>query len=322
MHAESPPVSGVLFCVLGLELLEPEEIMSTLPSSGDLRFSSPVTRAPHPVGAHCDIRQFRHTDFGGAMSPLVLVDHFVMTGPTFELHPHAGMSAVTVLFEETQGWMSSHDSVHNDHRIEPGDLHWTLAGKGIVHTQQPEGDHARLDGLQLFVNLPRHLKRIEPATMLLHARDVPVIEDAGKRLRVLAGALGDKASPLRTPEPILIVDGWLDAGARIVVPVPSGWNLWLYARLGRLTAHNTGGAERAAGATLSSGEAVTVSADQAGALELRAADGAIRFVAIAGSAIDEPIVQSGPFVMNTRNEAEQAMADFKAGKFGTVTSFT
>jgi len=66
--------------------------------------------------------------------------------------------------------MSSHDSVHNDHRIEPGDLHWTLAGKGIVHTQQPEGDHARLDGLQLFVNLPRRLKRIEPATMLSLAR--------------------------------------------------------------------------------------------------------------------------------------------------------
>lgn len=109
--------------------------MSTAPTSGGLRFSHPVTRAPHAVGAQCDIRQFRHTDFGSAMSPLVLVDHFVMTGPTFELHPHAGMSAVTVLFEDTQGWMSSHDSVHNDHRIEPGDLHWTLAGKGIVHTQ-------------------------------------------------------------------------------------------------------------------------------------------------------------------------------------------
>jgi len=96
--------------------------------------------------------------------------------------------------------MSSHDSVHNDHRIEPGDLHWTLAGKGILHTQQPEGDHARLDGLQLFVTLPRRLKRIEPATMLLRARDVPVIESPGIRLRVLAGALEGKTSPLRTPK--------------------------------------------------------------------------------------------------------------------------
>ena len=296
--------------------------MSTQPSSGGLRFSAPVRRAPHAVGAHCHIRQFRHTDFGSAMSPLVLVDHFAMTGPTFELHPHAGMSAVTVLFEQTEGWMSSHDSVHNDHRIEPGDLHWTLAGKGIVHTQQPEGDHARLDGLQLFVNLPRRLKRIEPATMLLSARDVPVIEGPGIRLRVLAGALEAKPSPLRTPEPILIVDGWLDAGARTVLPLPSGWNLWLYARLGGLSAHNLAAPESSSGATLSSGEAVAVSADQAAAVELRAATGAVKFVAIAGPAINEPVVQSGPFVMNSREEAEQAMADYKAGKFGTVTPFT
>jgi redox-sensitive bicupin YhaK (pirin superfamily) len=288
---------------------------------GGLHFSQPVMRAPHPVGAHCDIRQFRHTDFGGAMSPLVLVDHYVMTGPTFELHPHAGMSAVTVLFEDSQGWMSSHDSVHNDHRIEPGDLHWTLAGKGIVHTQQPEGDHARLDGLQLFVNLPRRLKRIDPATMLLRARDVPLVEAPGSRLRVLAGGLDAKTSPLLTPEPILIVDGWLDTGARTILPLPSGWNLWLYARLGKLAAHDLDAPNNSTGATLGSGEAVTISANETGTVELRALAGAVKFVAVAGAAINEPIVQMGPFVMNSREEAEQAIVDFQAGKFGTVTPF-
>ena len=97
--------------------LSDETAMSTpAPVTTALCFSRPVARAPHPVGARCDIRQFRDTDFDGTLSPLVLVDHFVMTGPTFELHPHAGMSAVTVLFEDTLGWMSSHDSVHNDHR--------------------------------------------------------------------------------------------------------------------------------------------------------------------------------------------------------------
>ena len=218
--------------------------------------------------------------------------------------------------------MSSHDSVHNDHRIEPGDLHWTLAGNGIVHTQKPEGDHARLDGLQLFVNLPRRLKRVEPATMLLRAGEVPVIEGPGIRLRVLAGALEGKTSPLRTPEPILIVDGWLDADARTVVPLPTGWNLWLYARLGNLTVRNLAAPERGSDTTLSSGEAAAVSADQAGAVELRPATGAVKFGAIGGPAINEPIVQFGPFVMNSREEAEQAMADFKAGKFGTVKPFT
>ncbi|HEV2680326.1 MAG TPA: pirin-like C-terminal cupin domain-containing protein, partial [Rhodanobacter sp.] len=253
---------------------------------------------------------------------LVLADHFVMTGPTFELHPHAGMSAVTVLFEDTQGWMSSHDSVHNDHCIEPGDLHWTVAGKGIVHTQQPEGEHARLNGLQLFVNLPKRLKRIEPATMLVRAGDAPVIEGPGARLRVLAGSLDGQTSPLLTPEPILIVDGRLDADARINLPLPVGWNLWLYAHHGSLTARELGASEIDQWTELPSGAAIAVSAEAAGTIELHASTGEVRFVAIAGPAINEPIVQAGPFVMNSREEIEQVTADYQAGKFGTVKPFT
>jgi len=289
-----------------------------------LRFSPPALRDPHAVGAHCHIRQFRYTDFGQAMSPLVLADHFVMTGPTFEVHPHAGMSAVTVLFENTTGWMSSHDSVHNDHRIEPGDLHWTLAGRGIVHTQQPEGAHARLDGLQLFVNLPKRLKRIDPATMLLRADEVPVLDNGGARLRVLAGSLGGKTSPLRTPEPILIVDGRLDADARANLPVPAGWNLWLYARDGQLKVQEPGVPEN--DVELASGAAMAVSAQSEGVVQLRASASetkhAVSFVAIAGPAINEPVVQHGPFVMNSREEIEQVVADYQAGRFGSVKPFT
>ena len=109
------------------------------------------------------------------MSPLVLVDHFVMTGPTFAPHPHAGISAVTLLFEDSQGVMQSLDSVRSDHEIRAGDLHWTLAGKGIVHTQQPVGP-ARLNGLQMFVNLPERLKGLPPATSLLRAWEMPIIQ--------------------------------------------------------------------------------------------------------------------------------------------------
>ncbi len=274
-----------------------------------------VARAPHPVGPHCMIRQFRYTDFAEDMSPLVLADHFLMTGPTFEPHPHAGMSAVTVLFEETRGAMRSLDSVHNHHLIAPGDLHWTQAGRGIVHTQRPEGADARLDGLQLFVNLPAKLKRIAPETLLLRARDVPVIEAAGARLRVLAGELAGRRSPLTPPQDILIVDGRLMPGAHASLPLPAGWNLWLYARRGRLDMRVGDAAEPA---TLATGEATALSADDSAAVALHAPDGEVAFVAIAGPAIHEPIVQGGPFVMNTPSEIEQAFADYRAGKFGSV----
>ena len=166
-------------------------------------------------------------------------------------------------------------------------------------------------------NLPRHLKRIEPATMLVRARDVPD-QGPGLRLRVLAGTWMERPlNPRTDPD-----RGWrLDAGARTVPLMPSGWNLWLYARFGNLTARDLDAPESSTGATLSSSEAVAISADEAGTVELRPAAGAVKFVAIAGPAINEPIVQMGPFVMNSREEAEQAMADFKAGKFGAVMPF-
>jgi redox-sensitive bicupin YhaK (pirin superfamily) len=119
----------------------------------------------------------------------------------------------------------------------------------------------------------------------VRARDVPVIEGTDTRLRVLAGTLNGKTSPLITPEPILIVDGWLDAGARIVLPLSSGWNLWLYARSENLTARDLDTAGSGTEVTLSSGGAVAVSADETGTVELRPSAGAVKFVAIAGPAI-------------------------------------
>ncbi len=200
-----------------------------------IRLSPPVARPFEPVGDACSIRQFRHTDFPLGMSPLVLVDHFVMTGPTFAPHPHAGMSAVTLLLEDSRGVMRSRDSVHNDHEIRAGDLHWTLAGRGIVHTQQPVGE-ARLNGLQLFVNLPERLKTLPPATSLLRAWEMPVVQGDAGRVRVASGRFDGWDAPLETPEPLLILDGWLRPGASRLVPLPAGWNAWLYAVQGELGA--------------------------------------------------------------------------------------
>ena len=96
------------------------------------------------------------------MSPFVLIDDFKMTGKTFDLHPHAGMSAVTLTMLTSKGHMHSLDSINNCHTISPGDLHWTLAGSGIIHTQKPVEADACIDAFQLFVNLPEAKKKLYP----------------------------------------------------------------------------------------------------------------------------------------------------------------
>ncbi len=180
------------------------------------------------MGDACTIRQFRRTDFSGCISPVVLVDHFVMTGPTFEPHTHAGISAATLLLEDSTGVMQSLDGIENNQDIHAGDLHWTQAGRGIVHAQRPAGE-ARLHGLQIFIDHPAHLKSLPPLTSMLRAADIPAIQAPSGRLRVVAGSYAGLDSPLCTPEPLLILDGWLRPGATTLVPVPPGWNAWFYA---------------------------------------------------------------------------------------------
>ncbi|WP_437340476.1 pirin family protein [Achromobacter dolens] len=198
-----------------------------------IRLSPPVAKPFEPAGDACSFRQFRQPDFPRGMSPLVLAEHFVMTGPSFAPHPHAGMSAVTLLLEDSRGALRSRDSMDNDHEIRAGDLHWTVAGRGVIHDQQPVGE-SRLNGVRLYVNLPQRLKSLPPEASLLRAWEMPVLQGDAGRVRVVSGRYDGWEAPLATPEPLLILDGWLRPGASRLVTLPAGWNAWLYAVHGEL----------------------------------------------------------------------------------------
>ena len=274
---------------------------------------SPIAAGePMRIGTGFTALQFRHDQFTPrAMSPFVLVDHFHMREPTFDVHPHAGMSAVTLVFEDTEGEMASRDSIGHDATFGAGDLHWTLAGRGILHTQLPVGPASHIHALQIFVNLPARLKHLPPDSFRVTARDMPQIRGAGFRLRVVAGEFAGRASPARTPEPILMLDGYLDApSAPVDIPLPAHWNAWVYLVDGRMSVD---GAD-----TLVAGQALCAgTASGQATLSCRSAAGA-HFVVLAGPRIDEPIVQRGPFVLDSEAALAQTLADFRAGRFGEV----
>ena len=250
------------------------------------------------MGDACTIRQFRHTDFPGGMSPVVLVDHFVMTGPTFEPHTHAGIATATLLLEDSTGVLQSLDGIENNQEIHPGDLLWTQAGKGIVHAQRPVGE-ARLHGLQIFIDHPAPLKSLPPSTTLLRAAELPVIQAPSGRVRVVAGSYGGLESPLCTPEPLLILDGWLRPGATTLVPMPPGWNAWSHAVQGDMgvrARHRSKGAPplpKVAGgdpdfAVVPAGSAAAACATpdgEEGVLLLMAGNAPVHFLLVAGPAV-------------------------------------
>jgi redox-sensitive bicupin YhaK (pirin superfamily) len=267
----------------------------------------------HPAGSGGRLRQFRHDAFDRNTSPLLVVEHVQSAGPDREPLPHAGLSVLTLMFEHAQGAIETSDSTGAHHRIRPGDLHWAFAGRGVVRQAGADGDPLSLEALQLLVNAPSELKQQMPASFHIASTDVPVIALPGCRLRLLAGRFGELQSPLAPPQPLLILDGRIDAGAVFPLVLPAGWNAWCYAVSGELSLAADGAATRSLPATT----AVIASAEMDDvALRIRGVGTRSHVVVVAGAAIHEPLVQHGPFVMNTRQDVMRVVNDYEAGRLG------
>ena len=217
------------------------------------RISAPTQGRPLPIGDHFFAHSFRVKDFGGLMNPLLMVDHFWMREDTFGLHRHEGISALTYVFPDSASAHHNIDSLGNELPIEPGDLHWFAAGRGAEHHEFPELEGSVVHALQIFVDLPTALKQAAPFALHVSANDVPVFQCDGARVRVVAGELNGVRSPLRTPQPFWLLDGCLESGATIAIPVPPGWGVWLYA---------VAGAVRLGTSQVPSGHAVALRNDQ------------------------------------------------------------
>jgi hypothetical protein len=177
--------------------------------------------------------QWREKPGSGAV---LLCESYVMTAPTFPLHPHKHISAVAILFEDTVGQMYSSDSVGTNHHFGAGDVHWTLAGSGVEHTQTPTNG-SRIHAVQMFIDLPGSLRHSPAKTFHLQAKDVPLYKTASWRVRLLVGTAFGFTSPLTIPHDILIFEGWSESD--LEAPVPEGWKLWIYDRSNERAGYTT-----------------------------------------------------------------------------------
>jgi quercetin 2,3-dioxygenase len=223
-------------------------------------------------------------------------------------HPHRGFETVTLAWE---GVVAHRDNAGHSGVIGPGDVQWMTAASGIFHEEYHEENFTREGGkmhmMQLWVNLPKKDKTAPPGYQPIPASRIPVIALPGGAVRVIAGEYGGERGPAKTFTPITMLDVNLSAGARVEVPLPASYNVLAVVAKGRVSA-----AGRPAGA----GELLLFGADGE-AIELVASEEA-HVIVLAGEPIREPIVQYGPFVMNTVQEIQQAMLDVSRGKFGPI----
>jgi redox-sensitive bicupin YhaK (pirin superfamily) len=275
------------------------------------RLGAVVAARPHRIGPGFTAHHFSEEMFDGQMDPLLMVDDFTMTTPTFDAHLHAGISAVTVMFEDSEGDFINRDTLGHNIALRAGDLYWLAAASGAAHEESP-ADNARTHALQIFVNLPYRLKQ-EPARALHIATDeVPVLIGQGYRIRVLLGRSGTAISAEDTPEEMTMLDGYLDHGARFEHHLPEGRQAWIYAVSGHLTI--------GCGDTIRTLPPATATTIQAGsAIEIVcASEEPTHFVLTAAKPIREPFIKHGPLVMSTEADIRRTLAYYAEGKFGRM----
>jgi redox-sensitive bicupin YhaK (pirin superfamily) len=254
---------------------------------------------------------------GGArnvrVDPFLMLDEFYSDDPDdylagFPSHPHRGFETVTYMLD---GHMRHEDSFGNRGDLGPGDVQWMTAARGIIHSEMPQQTEGRMRGFQLWINLPGREKMKRAAWRDVPSREIPTAAlDGGGHARVIAGSL--RQGTVVTPGPIqggstetLYLDLRLPPGARVGIPLEASHNAFVYAYEGAASVGDDARIVplRAAG-VLTSGESVDITAQGQGA----------QLLLIAGRPIGEPVVQYGPFVMTTREEIEQAIADYQAGR--------
>jgi len=249
--------------------------------------------------------------------PFLMLDEFFSDDPEdyiggFPSHPHRGFETVTYMLD---GHMRHEDSAGHQGDLGPGDVQWMTAGRGIIHSEMPQQTEGRMRGFQLWINLPAKEKMKPAAYRDIPSSTIPIRAlEGGGEVRVIAGTFVQDGRHITGPiqglstEP-LFLDVHLPPGGRFAAPVTAGHASFLYVYEGEaavgeerqiLPSRNAG--------LLGEGDTVLVQATR-----IEEAGQGTRFLLLAGKPLLEPIVQHGPFVMNTQAEIEQALADYRDG---------
>ena len=247
------------------------------------------------------------------LDPFLMLDEFGTDKPEdyiagFPPHPHRGFETVTYMLA---GHMRHEDHMGNVGELTEGGVQWMTAGHGVIHSEMPQQEEGLMRGFQLWVNLPA-AEKMKPASYKdIPATDIPVAGLDGGRIKVIAGNFatndGDVVGPIQglTTAPVFY-DVELAAGKTFETALPATHSAFVYSYEGEvsidtdseqriLTAQSAG--------VLSAGDLLRVTANTE----------SVRFIVLAGIPLNEPVVQRGPFVMNTREEIEQAIHDYQNG---------
>jgi redox-sensitive bicupin YhaK (pirin superfamily) len=267
---------------------------------------------PQPVieGAGVKLKRSIGTRTLDYLDPFLLLDHFASTNPNdyqagFPLHPHRGIETVTYVLS---GIVHHKDTLRNSGSIGAGDVQWMTAGRGIMHEEMPQVRPEGIAGFQLWVNLPAKLKMTAPRYQEIQSSEIPEIKkEDGTKIRVITGRVDGISGPVTgiAADPTYL-DVFVPPRASFIQPITPGHTAFAYVFEGE--------AKFAENGTMVSHPRLVVWGD-GDAIKVITAESPVRFLLVSGKPLHEPIARYGPFVMNTREEIEQALLDLRRGTF-------
>lgn len=251
------------------------------------------------------------------LDPFLMLDQFGSDDPKdygagFPDHPHRGFETVTYMIA---GRMRHQDSTGGQGLLQNGGVQWMTAGRGVVHSEMPEQEEGRMEGFQLWLNLPSHQKMCTPWYRDIQSADIPELSTPeGVFVRVIAGACGGVQGAMHRaasdyPTDPLYLDLQFSGEQTFSQPLPASHNAFVYVYRGQLDVQG------AQASTMVPVQRMAILANEGDGVTLRGQAGT-RALLIAGQPLHQPIAQYGPFVMNTREELMQAVHDFQSGQFG------
>ncbi len=243
------------------------------------------------------------------LDPFLMLDAFGTDNPDdyiggFPDHPHRGFETVTYMIA---GQMRHRDSAGHEGLLRNGGVQWMTAGRGVIHSELPEQEAGRMEGFQLWLNLPAADKMTAPWYRDIQSADIPELTTPdGVLARVIAGqSHGVSGAVTREATQPLYLDLHWQQGARFEQPLPAGHNAFVYVYRGALRVQDQEVTVQRMAILRNEGDGVVLQAEAG-----------TRALLIAGQPLNEPIAQYGPFVMNTNEQIFQAVEDFRAGRFG------
>jgi hypothetical protein len=270
---------------------------------------------PQPVmeGAGVRLKRSIATRTLNYLDPFLLLDDFASPNPEdyiagFPLHPHRGIETVTYVLS---GEVHHKDTLGNSGSIGAGDLQWMTSGRGIMHEEMPQVRPEGIAGFQLWVNLPAKLKMTKPNYQDVRSSQIPEIADQeGAKIRVVSGTYKDVRGPITeiAADP-LYLDVWIPSRSRFEQSITRGHNAFAYVFEGK------GKFETSQQESVFFSHPKLVIFNDGDFVRVSTSEEPVRFLLVAGKPLHEPVARYGPFVMNTREEIEQALEDLRKGTF-------